>query len=195
MVRTLGTQAVGERESAIEVTHVRPHRSRSADGRSPRAAPCRRPRRPDRDRARPPPPAPRPTRAACACFDSLRVMPWTSWPAATRRGTSCCPIAPVAPATNTLIINSLVEDHPAPRRRRGSPGCDTSDHSRHGKAGRVSYRALRPGGSGVARGLLEARCEPARRAAARLTGLRGRRRAPRRTTPSRLRVQRPRSPP
>src|SRR5918995_1816682 len=37
-------------------------------------------------------------------------MPWTSWPAATRRGTSCLPIAPVAPATNTLIINPFVED-------------------------------------------------------------------------------------
>src|SRR5918995_4559135 len=33
-------------------------------------------------------------------------MPWTSWPAATRRGTSCFPIAPVAPATNTLIIST-----------------------------------------------------------------------------------------
>jgi hypothetical protein len=28
----------------------------------------------------------------------------------TRRGTSCFPIAPVAPATNTLIINSGIED-------------------------------------------------------------------------------------
>src|ERR671911_210294 len=37
-------------------------------------------------------------------------MPWTSWPAATRRGTSCFPIAPVAPATNTLIINPFIED-------------------------------------------------------------------------------------
>src|SRR3712207_8664526 len=33
-------------------------------------------------------------------------MPWTSCPASTRRGTSCFPIAPVAPATNTLIVST-----------------------------------------------------------------------------------------
>src|SRR5918998_686940 len=54
-------------------------------------------------------------------------MPGTSCPASTRRGTSCLPIAPVAPATNTLIINSFIEDHLHPMRRDGTPGCDTSE--------------------------------------------------------------------
>src|SRR5262249_49221438 len=54
-------------------------------------------------------------------------MPWTSWPAATRRGTSCFPIAPVAPATKTLIINSSVEADLQPTRQDGGPGCDTSE--------------------------------------------------------------------
>src|SRR5215467_11085205 len=44
--------------------------------------------------------------------------------AATRRGTSCFPIAPVAPATNTLIIDSLIEDYLQPARQDGSPGGD-----------------------------------------------------------------------
>src|SRR5215470_5283209 len=47
---------------------------------------------------------------------------------ATKRGTSCFPIAPVAPATNTLIIDSLIEDYVQPARQDGSPGCDTSEH-------------------------------------------------------------------
>src|SRR5215467_4528624 len=34
---------------------------------------------------------------------------------ATKRGTSCVPIAPVAPATNTLIIDSLIEDYLHPQ--------------------------------------------------------------------------------
>jgi hypothetical protein len=43
-------------------------------------------------------------------------------------------------------------------------------------------RAPRPGGSRVAEGSIAARCEPARRAPARLTGLRGPQRAPHRTS-------------
>ena len=42
-------------------------------------------------------------------------------PAATRRGTSCFPIAPVAPATNTLIISSLIEDYPHPQDKTAAP--------------------------------------------------------------------------
>src|SRR5579884_1534147 len=52
-----------------------------------------------------------PSSARSACLAALRVMPNTSWPAATRRGTSCLPIAPVAPATRTLMVHSLLEDH------------------------------------------------------------------------------------
>src|SRR5215207_10167747 len=40
----------------------------------------------------------------------------------------CIPIALVAPATNTLIINSLIQDYLHPIRQDGSPGCDTSEH-------------------------------------------------------------------
>ena len=43
-------------------------------------------------------------------LDALRVIPCTSWPAATSRGTSCLPIAPDAPATNTLIVITSVSD-------------------------------------------------------------------------------------
>src|SRR5680860_1560084 len=48
---------------------------------------------------------------AIACLDSLRVRPLTLCPAPTRRGTNCLPIAPVAPASNTLIIDSFIEDY------------------------------------------------------------------------------------
>src|SRR5215217_6538650 len=80
------------------------------------------------------------------CFASLRVMPWTSWPAATRRGTSCFPIAPVAPATNTLIINSFIEDYLYCTRQDGSPGCDTSEHpgtgTRAAAQSRITHRRM-----------------------------------------------------
>src|SRR3954453_10140747 len=42
-------------------------------------------------------------------------MPWTSCPAPTSRGTSCFPIAPVAPATNTLITKLLDPGLPTPQ--------------------------------------------------------------------------------
>ena len=36
---------------------------------------------------------------------AVRVIPWTEWPAESRMGKSCRPMAPLAPATNTLIRN------------------------------------------------------------------------------------------
>src|SRR5215211_3402528 len=69
-------------------------------------------------------------------------MPRTSSPAATRRGSSCFPIAPVAPATNTLIISSLIEDCLHPTRRGGTPGCDTCDHPPDLEGPRIVVAAL-----------------------------------------------------
>jgi hypothetical protein len=48
-----------------------------------------------------------PISSSTARFVSLRIIPWTSCPAATSRGTSSRPIAPVAPATNTFIVVSF----------------------------------------------------------------------------------------
>ena len=42
-----------------------------------------------------------------ACFESLRVMPTTWCPAAISCGTSCRPMAPVAPATKIFIWGLL----------------------------------------------------------------------------------------
>ena len=47
----------------------------------------------------------------------LRVMPVTSWPRATSWGTSCLPMAPVAPATRILMMSPRVGVHPL---RRGA---------------------------------------------------------------------------
>jgi len=44
-----------------------------------------------------------PSARSAFCLASVRVMPVTWWPAVTSRGTSCLPIAPVAPATKILI--------------------------------------------------------------------------------------------
>src|SRR5690348_6630899 len=44
-----------------------------------------------------------PSRLSASTFSGERVRPATSWPAATRRGTSRTPITPLAPATNTRI--------------------------------------------------------------------------------------------
>ena len=100
------------------------------------------PRRPDRGRARPRPPARRPTRAACACLAALRVMPWTSWPAAARRGTNCFPIAPVAPATKTRIVISLIGT--TTTRQGGPRGCDTCPMLRYELLDRALSNHLLP---------------------------------------------------
>ena len=47
-------------------------------------------------------------------------------------GTSCFPIAPVAPATNTLIIDSLIEDYLRPAVQDRSHGYDSSERRPQG---------------------------------------------------------------
>jgi hypothetical protein len=56
-------------------------------------------------------------------------------PASIRRGTSCFPIAPVAPATNTLIIDSFIKDYLHPQDKGGGLGCNTSEHPGAGTPG------------------------------------------------------------
>jgi hypothetical protein len=73
-----------------------------------------------------------PISSSASRFDGLRVIPWTSCPAATNRGTSCRPIAPVAPATNTLMSHLLDVDHIHPRRRDEPHMCDIAAGRRRG---------------------------------------------------------------
>jgi hypothetical protein len=128
VVRALGPQAVGRREIALHVTRVdRSDRRQLVDD---HVRPCRghRPRdliglervRDDR------------YRAELVKHRLLRLAPrhpMDLMTAPIRRGTSCLTIAPVAPATNTLITGSLIEDCPALPRRAGNPRCDSEPAS------------------------------------------------------------------
>ena len=69
-------------------------------------------------------------------------MPWTSWPSATRRGTNCFPIAPVAPATNTRIVISLIGT--TTTRQGGPRGCDTCPMLRYELLDRALSNHLLP---------------------------------------------------
>src|SRR4051794_25173225 len=60
-------------------------------------------------------------------FAFERVVPVTWWPAATSRGTSWVPSAPVAPATRTFIVVSFGGG--SQRRRDSAAGCDSPQSS------------------------------------------------------------------
>ena len=111
VVGALGPQAVGRREIAIEMTHV----ERSDRGQLMDDHLRPRPRHGLRDligikRVRDHRHGAELGRASPALTRSASCHEPRD-PPATSRGTNCFPIAPVAPATNTLIISSLIEDY------------------------------------------------------------------------------------